>query len=1123
MAEEWRDNSSQKRTRLPLALADRMRAAQDIAALFSAEARVRRLARWHVFVLSLCVLVVASYFALAMLHYYAPNASIFSGAYAPRFAIAVMGELWLWFAQVGVFLLLFDSRARDHVEGVDELLNVRPIRPGARLIAALLAVTVLTWTVLVVVLLLLQGFAFVSTLLSNHGATAAIWWFAVPLEGFSVAGFLLFDAMPRLFFVGALSQFIGVVIRQRFLAIGCFVLLYCLYVYWIGTQPLGLSDVFAAVSRYGTSDIVFDFVGRDGLMKAVAHLTMGAALCAAAIVVSNGLSKSRLHAVVGLVFGVISCSIFAGLINKVQESSRLREQWRAALHEAASRANPDLEHVAGTITVEPGERMVVDVELEVTTPSRRSPVVFALNPGLVVQEIRVDGRAVAFRRVNGLVELEAQDSKLMKVELRAAGIPDERYGYLDDALEWRSGTRSSPLVFLGTKAAIYDAEYVALMPAVAWLPTAPRSLAGHGTDFFNMDVVVEVPHDWAVVATGDREVLAGSGRYRFVSANPVSRAALFAGPLVRNAIVVGGVEFELYMSERHVREADFFESSVGVEGGVADYATEMLGRAEELGLPYPYRQLSFVEIPAELRTYGGGWRMDTEMAQPGIMLIHEYSFPTRRFRRPRDLLNGSLEDGRARAHMLRSTFTFNLQGGNYQQLARNLLLFQTSSDGIGAAAVNQMCLELTIDLMWPGRRILDGKEVSWGEFSAHQYASSEFGISIGPFFRNLKRGQMPNRVDVIDDSVRTWERISDTALVDTQGVDMLLLRTPRVREAIFAHLGFREVANVLAELRRRYSGRTFGVEEFTSAFEGAGMPKGFLDDWLYETQLPGFLFSEAYVREVDGRGGKGFHLSVHVRNDEDVTGAFRLVYEQRVDGVDLHWRDSNVVFVGPHAAVEVGLLMPEPPREIWLDSFLSLNRRPVRLSIGRSETEESEDGILVGSRESFWRPKETEAIFVDDRDDGFYVNGGAGGKLPWYRNEPFFVGWAREEQTTAWGRYFRTVARTTGVDVAEFVAELPRGRWTLDYHLPDIGVKTWGYTRRSRVDKHGLYLFRVKAGDLAEEFAVGSEEVVGGWNRIGSFEFTGGKVSVAVSNGAADGESTIYADAIRWSRLPGSR
>ena len=955
------------------------------------------------------------------------------------------------------------------------------------------------------------------------------WWFAVPLEGYSVAGFLVFDALPRLFFIAALTQFIGVVTRQRILAIGCFVLLCCLYVYWIGTQPLGLSDVFAAVSRYGTSDIVPRLVERDGLMKAVAHLAMGVALCAAAIVVSNGLSTSRLHAVVGLIFGIASCSLFAGLINDVQESSRLREQWRAALHEAASRTNPDLEHIGGTITIEPGERMVVDVELEVTMPSRLGPVVFALNPGLVVEEVRVDGRSVAFRQVNGLVELDAQGSKLMKVRLRAAGIPDERYGYLDDALESRSSTRSSPLVFLGTKAAIYDAEYVALMPAVAWLPTAPRSLAGHGADFFSMDVVVEVPHDWSVVATGDRDVLSDSGRYRFASASPVSRAALFAGPLVRKALVVGGVELELYMSERHVREADFFESSVWVEGGVVDYATEVLDRAEALGLPYPYRQLSFVEIPAELRTYGGGWRMDTEMAQPGIMLIHEYSFPTRRFRRPQDLLNNSLDDDRARAIRLRSTFTFNRQGGNYQQLGRNLLLFQTSADGPGGPAVNQMCLELTIGLMWPGRRILDGKELSLGGFSAHQYASSEFGVSIGPFFRNLERGQMPNRMDVIDDGVTTWERMSDTALVDfptsdrAQGVDVLLLRTRRVREAIFAHLGLEEVANVLAELRARYGGRTFGVEDFTSAFEEAGMPKGFLDDWLYEAQLPGFVSSEAFVREVAVRGEERFHVSVHVRNDEDAAGAFKLVYKQRVDGLDLQWRHSDVVFVWPHTTVEVGLMVPERPQEIWLDSFLSLNRRPVRLSINRSNSEEDEDRLLVGSRESSWKPQGAEAIFVDDRDDGFHVNGGASKNLPRYRSAFFLVGWAREEQTTAWGRYFRTVARTSGDDVAEFVAELPRGKWALDYHLPDIGVQTWGYTRKSRVDKHGLYLVRVEAGNFAEEFALGPEELGEGWIRIGSFEFAGGQVGVAVSNGAADGESTIYADAIRWSRLPASK
>ena len=278
----------------------------------------------------------------------------------------------------------------------------------------------------------------------------------------------------------------------------------------------------------------------------------------------------------------------------------------------------------------------------------------------------------------------------------------------------------------------------------------------------------------------------------------------------------------------------------------------------------------------------------------------------------------------------------------------------TASIRCDGPAVNQMCLELTIGLMWPGRMILDGKEVSLGGFSAHQYASSEFGVSIGPFFRNLRRGQMPNRVDVIDDDETPWERMSNAALMDfptsdrAQGVDVLLLRSRRVREAIFAHLGLEEVANVLAQLRARYSGRTFGVEDFTSAFEETGMSRGFLDDWLYEAQLSGFVFSEAIVREVAERGRERFHVSVHVRNDEDAAGAFKLVYEQRVDGLDLHWRDSDVVFVGP-------------------------------------------------------------------------------------------------------------------------------------------------------------------------------EEVGEGWNRIGRFEVAGGKVSVVVSNGAADGESTIYADAVRWSRLPASK
>ena len=80
-----------------------MRDGRDIVALFVAEARMRRLVRCQVFAFILFALVVASYIALSLLQYYAPNASVFSGAYSPRFAVAVMGELWILMAQVGIF------------------------------------------------------------------------------------------------------------------------------------------------------------------------------------------------------------------------------------------------------------------------------------------------------------------------------------------------------------------------------------------------------------------------------------------------------------------------------------------------------------------------------------------------------------------------------------------------------------------------------------------------------------------------------------------------------------------------------------------------------------------------------------------------------------------------------------------------------------------------------------------------------------------------------------------------------------------------------------------------------------------------------------------------------------
>ena len=58
---------------------------------------------------------------------------------------------------------------------------------------------------------------------------------------------------------------------------------------------------------------------------------------------------------------------------------------------------------------------------------------------------------------------------------------------------------------------------------------------------------------------------------------------------------------------------------------------QRINNARASSLSYPYEAYYVVEVPSNLRIYGGGWRMDTVLQPPGMMLIRESSFPTERF------------------------------------------------------------------------------------------------------------------------------------------------------------------------------------------------------------------------------------------------------------------------------------------------------------------------------------------------------------------------------------------------------------------------------------------------------------------------------------------------------------
>ena len=127
---------------------------------------------------------------------------------------------------------------------------------------------------------------------------------------------------------------------------------------------------------------------------------------------------------------------------------------------------------------------------------------------------------------------------------------------------------------------------------------------------------------------------------------PLPDIGLFASRFERRALHAADVEFELLLHPRHSRNVALFAEAADA---LAARVEERFSAAEEASLGYPYESLSLVEVPAQLRTYGGGWKMDTVLSLPGIMLMRESGFPTSRFERqfrdPKTLAEMEGEEG----------------------------------------------------------------------------------------------------------------------------------------------------------------------------------------------------------------------------------------------------------------------------------------------------------------------------------------------------------------------------------------------------------------------------------------------------------------------------------------------
>ena len=1096
-----------------------------------AELRVaRRVVRTWVFA------ALALGVGLVIYHGWSSAGTLFGWTTQPRFALPGFGVPALWILIAGIVFLAFDIRARDERERVAEVLDARPISNIVLLAGRWLATAFAAWLPLVLLMVLIQ----VGGLVVEHLDLPA----GVPAEPVSLATFVLLDAPTALLLWSAVVILLTAVLRYRLAVAVVALALLGIYSWALFATPLYLLPVVSGIANLGLlgSEIVPRAASGVDLLQRASVLVLAAGLlCIAAATLRRRDANARSS---GLVQGAVLLAVAVGglgaLVFSAIDERAERLAWRQAHEALLAEPRVDVERLSGTVLIDPGRELVIDVDLDIRTPEAVLDVVrLSLNPGLAVDSVHLDGTEVEYAHALGLVTVTPRTplpvGAQARLSIRAHGVPDPRFAYLDSA-DWAMDEPllGKPLVLRGDQASLFDADYVALTPAIAWLPLAGPNIAlddpgRRAPDFREIDLVVRIPEGWRAAGPGRLEEDDG---LRFRPRVALAEFPLIAGPFERLALTEGDVEFELLLHPRHLANVEYFSQHVTTT--VRHLRQRLQFFASPGPVAYPHAVLSMVEVPAQLRRYGSGQVMDSIQALPGVQMLPEHGFPTTRYSaQPR---NPRFTDEQWFEQMLFATAAGPLRVSAFTGASRNLLPFLSSATGEGALATNYLLDSMTATWSRAQRQVAPGHWLQIGP-----------APGVPPPVRVLSRllgtgtftfGWYQFFPMTLEEKSAEFSFTGVDATASEQGVDILVHKGNLIALAIERLMGRDRIGEFLVLMRARHGGGTFSVDDFIAAMTEVDPAMGpYIGHYMRETALPGFLVSDLRVFRLpdDADGAPRYQVAVDVRNDQPVPGIAGLGLNARF------WQWGEFVQVPGNTSMELGVVIQRPPEEVRLETYLSKNARISRLPFRPVDPETIVPvEPLNGARPSDWRPPDI-GIVVDDLDpgfsfvsppeEGFWASPPSSGR----GDEPvseYYVGvpanaWHRhgDPLTLSWGKYRRTLMRIgagEGKGRATFAADLPAaGNWRIFYHLPGVSASGRSPPRIEGIagpfgiwGSFGAYDFELVAGDVRQAVEFDARTAISGWNDLGTFELPAGPVSLEVSD-LTDGD-VVVADAVRW-------
>jgi len=761
--------------------------------------------------------------------------------------------------------------------------------------------------------------------------------------------------------------------------------------------------------------------------------------------------------------------------------------------------------------------------------------ILTLNPDLKVKKILQNGKTIPFKRIDHIIEINPENklrvNEIDSLTIYYAGAINENICYLDIPDKTYKQVFSIVFYRIDKKYCFLTSEYALLTSECLWYPSTilPRiqgDISKRPPDFIKFTLDVKTNKHLQVISQG-KMTDQTEGKFSFRPDCNLPQLTLIIGSYEHHQISRDNCTYNLYHHPKH----DYYKKYFTLVSDTLSFLIKELKEEfdQVISLKYPYSQFSIVETPIQYLSYKQLGSKNTARTPPEMSLFHENNIFA--WQGNFNSMKRELENPYKQDNLLLTEFE--KQAKLFKSYIRDTFLstYFSNSSIRETGGGDHRCS------VFPQYLSNSTYMYSHELYFFNSIIESYFNTKINPNFTAytpFSNGMW------LTDGERICLELANNDIQrirnDASKVELLSgiyeLKNHFLIRQLQSEINPDEFDQILYEMINHNRHRIIDARKYFKKINYC--TASFIADWNLDTKLPAFEYSNIKLYKIFDGNRTCFQILLNIANVSEINGVCEIYF--RTDEGNFNYSRSSskqpdrIIKIEGRTEKEVGVVLNSRPYAITINPIMARN---LPLVFGKSlnpiKVKDSFihfDGERVIEFRNHHQVK--NEIIVDDEGKNFditnlssqrwsnrllHTNDTDDNNFRKYR-------WRRPPgrwSSIKHGNFYGTIIKSAryikageGKNFVTWLAEIKEtGYYTVYTYLPD---KRLFRLRSSFLIKDLNY--EIYHNDGAERVKIDFDKSEEGWNVLGTYYFSEGKVKVVLTDKTKG--KLVLADAIRW-------